>query len=49
MRIKFLIVIIVIIEIFFIPCYGKNGQNYYIDAQNGNDQADGRNMRSARV
>ena len=26
-----------------------NGQNYYIDAQNGNDQADGRNMRSARV
>ena len=47
MRIKFLIVIIVIIEIFFIPCYGKNGQNYYIDAQNGNDQADGRSMRSA--
>ena len=47
MKTKFLIVIIAMIEVFFSPCYGKDGQNFYIDSRNGNDRADGQNPKTA--
>lgn len=47
MKTKFLIVIIAMIEVFFSPCYGKEGQNFYIDSRNGNDRADGQSPKTA--